>query len=91
MSELTLTRSIGETLLIGNDISITLLQRGGNQVRLRISAPKSVIIRRAELNNATCPGCDKAFVKNRKDQRFCSDKCRSKDYMRRWRAARASK
>jgi len=45
---LILTRRIGETLVIGNDIFLTVLGIKGNQVRIGISAPKDISIHREE-------------------------------------------
>jgi carbon storage regulator len=46
---LILTRRIGETIVIGGDIKVTVLQINGNQVRIRIDAPEAVEILREEL------------------------------------------
>lgn len=46
---LVLSRRVQETLVIGDDIRITLISIGGNQVRLGIEAPKHVLILREEL------------------------------------------
>ena len=46
---LVLTRRVGEALLIGDDVKITLLEIKGNQVRIGIDAPKSTTILRDEL------------------------------------------
>ena len=46
---LILTRRIGETLIIGDDVSITVLGVKGNQVRLGINAPKDVSVHREEI------------------------------------------
>lgn len=46
---LILTRRIGETLMIGDDISITVLGVKGNQVRLGVNAPKDVAVHREEI------------------------------------------
>lgn len=39
---LILTRRIGETLMIGDDVSVTILGVNGNQVRIGINAPKNI-------------------------------------------------
>ena len=46
---LVLTRKIGEKIIIGDDISLTILGLFGNHVRLGINAPKSVDIHREEV------------------------------------------
>lgn len=46
---LVLSRRLGETLMIGDDIKITVLGISGNQVRLGIAAPKSVDVHREEV------------------------------------------
>ena len=46
---LILTRRIGETINIGNDIKITVTAISGSQVRIGISAPKEVKVLREEL------------------------------------------
>ncbi|CAA6826970.1 MAG: Carbon storage regulator [uncultured Thiotrichaceae bacterium] len=48
---LILTRRVGETLMIGDDISVTVLGVKGNQVRLGINAPKNVAVHREEIYN----------------------------------------
>lgn len=46
---LVLTRKIGEKVMIGNDVTVTILGLFGNHVRLGINAPKSVDIHREEI------------------------------------------
>ena len=49
MGMLILTRRIGETLIIGNDVTTTVLGVKGNQVRLGITAPRDVSVHREEI------------------------------------------
>ena len=46
---LILTRRVGETIVVGDDISITVLAIKGSQVRLGVTAPKSVAVHREEI------------------------------------------
>lgn len=46
---LILTRRAGETLIVGDDVSITVLGVKGNQVRLGVNAPKDVSVHREEI------------------------------------------
>lgn len=46
---LILTRRVGETVVIGEDISVTVLGVKGNQIRLGINAPKDVAVHRQEI------------------------------------------
>jgi carbon storage regulator len=46
---LVLTRRVGETLMIGDEITVTVLGVKGNQVRVGINAPKSVAVHREEV------------------------------------------
>ena len=46
---LILTRRVGETVMIGDDVTITVLGVKGNQVRVGINAPKTVAVHREEI------------------------------------------
>lgn len=46
---LILTRRIGETLMIGDEVTVTVLGVKGNQVRLGVNAPKDVAVHREEI------------------------------------------
>ena len=47
---LVLTRRRGESIIIGDDITVTVLEDRGRQVRLGIDAPKHVPVHREELH-----------------------------------------
>ncbi len=46
---LILTRRSGETLMIGDNVSVTVLGVKGNQVRLGINAPRDILVHRREI------------------------------------------
>jgi len=46
---LILTRRVGETVMIGNEVTVTVLGVKGNQVRIGINAPKNVAVHREEI------------------------------------------
>ena len=46
---LILNRRVGETLMIGDDVTVTVLGVKGNQVRIGVNAPKDVSVHREEI------------------------------------------
>ena len=62
---LILTRRVGETLMIGDSVTVTILGVKGNQVRVGITAPKDVAVHREEIfqrigREAAAPGPDQS-------------------------------
>ncbi|SFF98187.1 MULTISPECIES: carbon storage regulator CsrA [Neptunomonas] len=46
---LILTRRVGETLMVGDEVTVTVLGVKGNQVRIGVNAPKDVAVHREEI------------------------------------------
>jgi carbon storage regulator len=46
---LILTRRVGETLMVGDEVTVTVLGVKGNQVRIGVNAPKDVSVHREEI------------------------------------------
>ena len=46
---LILTRRVGESLMIGDDVNVTVLGIKGNQVRIGVNAPRTVAVHREEI------------------------------------------
>ena len=51
---LILTRRVGESVVIGDDVGITVLGVKGNQVRLGVKAPKEIAVHREEIYDRIC-------------------------------------
>ena len=49
MTMLILTRRIGEALVVGDEVNITILGNRGNQVRIGVNAPRNVAVHREEI------------------------------------------
>lgn len=49
LTNLVLTRRIGESILIGDDIVVEILSRRGKQIKLSIRAPEDIVVIRSEL------------------------------------------
>ena len=61
---LILTRRVGETLMIGDNVTVTVLGVKGNQVRIGVNAPRDVAVHREEIysrihEGEPAPGNDK--------------------------------
>lgn len=55
---LILTRRVGETLMIGDEVSVTVLGVKGNQVRVGINAPRDVAVHREEIAQRIAAGAE---------------------------------
>lgn len=63
---LVLTRKVGETICIGPDIQLTVLDAGRGRVKLGFAGPRSISIRRAELTEAGQPSDEQLSAVMRK-------------------------
>ena len=48
---LNLTRKLGESIIIGDNITVTILSSRGSQIRLGIDAPKEISVHRKEIHD----------------------------------------
>jgi carbon storage regulator len=55
---LVLSRKVGEKVVIGNCVTVTVVEATGNKVRLGISAPEDISILRSELTHWKMPPAD---------------------------------
>ena len=60
---LILTRRVGESLMVGDEVTVTVLEVKGNQVRIGIDAPKHISVHREEIFNRIKDGKDSTFTK----------------------------
>jgi carbon storage regulator len=58
ISMLILTRKVGETLTIGDNIEVTVLEVRGGQVRIGVNAPRDVVVNRKEILTRLKPEAD---------------------------------
>ena len=58
VSMLVLTRKLGESIAIGDDIKVTIIEVKGKQVRIGIEAPQQTVVHREEIyQRCQYPGC----------------------------------
>ena len=65
---LILTRRVGESLVIGDDITITVLGVKGNQARLGVNAPRDVAVHREEIMDKIQSGDTQDADRKREDK-----------------------
>ena len=68
---LILTRRVGETLMVGDEVTVTVLGVKGNQVRIGVNAPKEVAVHRDELCVAAARRATDALLGQRRRERRC--------------------
>jgi len=75
---LILTRKIGESIKIGNDIKVTIINIDGGQVRVGIEAPRDVIVHREEIYNKILEENRKAAKTSTVDLKSIADNWKSR-------------
>ena len=63
---LVLTRKVGESIRIGKDITITIVESDGNHIKIGIEAPKSVTVHREEIYKRITAENKEAVTSNQK-------------------------
>ncbi|HTI51852.1 MAG TPA: carbon storage regulator, partial [Planctomycetaceae bacterium] len=56
------SRKMNEEIIIGNNVTITIVGVRGNRVRLGIAAPECISIQRSELVPLATPACDSSLM-----------------------------
>ena len=65
---LILTRRSGETLMIGDDVSVTVLGVKGNQVRIGVEAPRDILVHRDKFISAFKTSALRRQVKQKRNE-----------------------
>ena len=65
---LVLTRRINESIMIGDNVEVIIVEIEGNQVKIAIDAPKDIVILRKEVENSKMKSIFSTFFKNKKNR-----------------------